>query len=353
MKICYFGIYNPDFSRNKIYINGLRKNGVEVIECRANTRGYLKYWKLFLKHWKIRDAYDALIVGYPGHIVVPLAKIISKKIVVADLLGSLEDAEVNSHDPSLFKKIKAKLADWLAVIFADIILLESEAQKEFFIKKFGKKYKYRVVYTGASEEFIRKSGYSLGGSSTEEENKKFKVLFRGRLTPESGIGYILKSAQILKKEDKISFLVLGGGQLLSFAGKEIRENNLTNVELVSKFLSYEELIGLIKKSDSDLSLGQIENNPRLNRTIPHKAFESFALGIPYLTGDAPAIRELITEGETGFLTPLVDSEKLAERINELSVNKDLLQKVSRNAQKMFNEKLAPSILAKQIIDIIS
>ena len=33
MRVCYFGTYRAEYSRNQIMIEGLRRNGVEVIEC--------------------------------------------------------------------------------------------------------------------------------------------------------------------------------------------------------------------------------------------------------------------------------------------------------------------------------
>ena len=33
IKVCYFGTYRAAYSRNKIMIEGLRRNGVEVLEC--------------------------------------------------------------------------------------------------------------------------------------------------------------------------------------------------------------------------------------------------------------------------------------------------------------------------------
>src|SRR3989344_6457800 len=97
MRICYFGIYNPEESRNKIYIKGFKEHGVEIIECRDVTRGPLKYLYLFWKHWKIRNKYDFLIVGYPGHVVVPFAKLISKKPVILDALCSLYEGVIVSR----------------------------------------------------------------------------------------------------------------------------------------------------------------------------------------------------------------------------------------------------------------
>src|SRR3989344_3959319 len=127
MTLCYFGLYDSNFSRNRVFIRGLRENDVVVNECRDTSPGLLKFWRLWQKH-RALPAYDAMVVGYPGHLVVPFAKLIARGPVVADFLGSLADAEVLSHRAGLWRRAKSALIDRLAVFFADVILLESEAQ---------------------------------------------------------------------------------------------------------------------------------------------------------------------------------------------------------------------------------
>ncbi|MEK9185276.1 MAG: glycosyltransferase, partial [Patescibacteria group bacterium] len=179
---------------------------------------------------------------------------------------------------------------------------------------------------------------------------KFIVLFRGRLTPESGITHILKAAEILKNEN-ILFKIIGGGQLLEKTKAMISEMNLANVALLTDFLPQKKM--LEEMAEADLSLGQLEDNPRLNRTIPHKAFESFALGIPYLSGDAPAIKEMVKEGGTGFLTPLADSISLAKKIKELSQKPEMLAQVSLKSKEMFYKRFTPEILAQNMLDFLN
>jgi glycosyltransferase involved in cell wall biosynthesis len=347
MKICYFGIYNPDFGRNKVYIEALKKAKHTIVECRDDSKGLAKYYSLWKKHKAIDHDYDAIIVGYPGHIMVPLARLISRKIVVADALGSLYDAEVNSHKPTLLRRIEYWLADLLMVKLAHKILLETEAQKKFFEKKYGKSEKYQVVYTGVDEQFVKNF---IKSNEQKSKNKRFIVLFRGRLTPECGIMYILKAAEILKHKTNIVFRIIGFGYLLEETEKYILEHNLTNIELVSEYMSQNDLIK--QMIGSDLMLGQFDDNPRLNRTIPHKAFEAFAMGIPYLTGNAPAVKEAVIHKKTGFLCNLANSKDLARNIEELSSDLKLLENVAVNAKKQFDSTFSSLCLAEKITKII-
>ena len=230
------------------------------------------------------------------------------------------------------------------VRFADKILLESEAQMKFFEKKFGKSNKYEVVYTGVDEKFGQKS------IKSESEKDKFTVLFRGKLTPESGIMHILKAAEILKENKNISFRIIGSGYFLEEANKFISEKKLANVELISRFLPTKELIEEMRKVN--LALGQFENNPRLGRTIPHKAFEAFTMGIPYLTGDASAIREIAEDGVNAFFVPLANPVATADKIESLVKQPELLEQVATRARKIFEEKFASTPLIEKLLKIM-
>ncbi len=40
MTVLYFGIYNPNYSRNRVLIKGLRENSIEVLECNVPYRSW-------------------------------------------------------------------------------------------------------------------------------------------------------------------------------------------------------------------------------------------------------------------------------------------------------------------------
>ena len=74
MTICYFGNYNPDYSRNHILISGLRQNGFKVFECNSRKQGLAKYFDLYQQHSKIKGKYDIMVAGFPGYQAMILAK---------------------------------------------------------------------------------------------------------------------------------------------------------------------------------------------------------------------------------------------------------------------------------------
>ncbi|MEI6843436.1 MAG: glycosyltransferase [bacterium] len=347
MKICYFGIYNPEFSRNKIYQKGLRENDVEIIDCSDRSSGFKKYWNLWKKHREIKNDYDAMVVGYPGHIITPFAKLLSSKKVVLDALCSLYEGEIISRNSAEWwspKRLKIWLIDFFAYKCADLVLLETDSQVDFISSKFFvDKNKCLRVFTSADDSIFYKD-------SNIQKRANFTVLFRGQFLPEAGVDTILHSAKILEKEN-IDFLVMGGG----FLKKEMRslaeKLDLKKVSFIEGFLPFDEIRNLMLSCH--VSLGQFGANPRLERTIPHKAFETISMGLPYISGRTKAVLELFTDRQNCLMVRLADVDDLAQKILELRDNPELAQKIGDGGMELFESKLQPKFLAKQILDKIS
>jgi len=341
MKICYFGIYDPNFGRNKVYISGLKENGHEIIECRDISPGILKFWRLWRKHRKM--VYDVMIVGYPGHIVVPFAKLISKGPVIFDALATLYEGEVLSRgryrrNPLMLLWIH--VTDYLAVKSADLILVETNAQKDFFIKRFSlKQNKIVRVFTGADEKVYFRDQSVL-------KQPQFTVVFRGKFLPEAGVEYILEAAKILETQN-VKFLIIGNGFLEKKIKAKIDELKL----LISQYLPSNELRE--KMLRCHVSLGQFGKHERLERTIPHKAFEALSLGLPYITGRAQGISELLTSGKDCLMVNCADGDDLADKILILKNNQELLENISGNGHRLFQEKLTSKKLGKDIIEAVN
>ncbi|MBL8158364.1 glycosyltransferase family 39 protein [bacterium] len=342
MRFLYFGIYDPDFSRNRIYMRALRAAGHEIVECRDTSPGPMKYARLAWRLLSLRGTYDALIVGYPGHVTVPIARLFSRAPVIVDFLGSFSDALAHSHGASRFKKWIFTIVDWLAIWCADRVLVESEAQKNYLISRFGRAKSYAVIYTGVDESvFFKEKG--------KEQNQKFAVLFRGRLTPESGIMHILEAAHLLQSQSDIEFRIVGYGHLLKHVEQVIHEQNLTNVQLISTHLSFDEMRGYI--SDADVSLGQFENNPRLDRTIPHKAFESAVMGIPYITGYSDAVREIFS-GAAFCMLEKANPRAIADAIIALKNDPEKRRQLAVNARSEYEKHASQSAIMRKIMTSI-
>ena len=114
LRVCYFGTYRANYSRNQIMIAGLRANDVDVIECHTSLwhgiddrvktasggwasfsfakRVFSAYIRLLKKYFSVGKDYDVMVLGYPGQLDVFLARLLTwfhHKPLVLDMFMSV------------------------------------------------------------------------------------------------------------------------------------------------------------------------------------------------------------------------------------------------------------------------
>jgi len=345
LTVCYFGTYTPEYSRNRILISGLRENDVEVIECQTVYGGFLKYIDLAIKHWKIRNKYDVMVVGFQGIQAVIWAKFITRKTIIFDAFASIYDSMVMDRKNVKTKSFVAKYYWWLdkiSMTLADIILFDTNEHINYASNEFGiKKEKFRRIFIGADIDIFYPD-------EKENSSKNFKVLFYGSFLPLQGIEYIVKAAKFLEKEKDIVFEIVGWGpekekiiELFNY----LKPKNLF-------FTDGQKQESLRKKGiEADLCLGIFGETNKTKRVIPNKVYECVAMRKPVVTADTPAIRELFEEGELMFVK-VADHVSLANAIMSLRNNKKLADSIAREGYQKFLKFSTPNILGKQLLEII-
>lgn len=330
-------------SVNAVYIKGFIKNGqsVEAYYVRS-VRDYIHVLRLVLG-----GRYEFIMVGYDSPQLVAICRVFTRKKIIYNALCSVYERIIVARGlHSRFSLYAAYywLLDFLAVCSANLVMLETNSQIEYFIKlfRFSRK-KYIRAWTGVDEE-------NFFYDSSAHKFPTFTVLFRGALMPEAGAEYVIRAAKILENED-VKFIMLSGGLLLDETRKLIEEIKPDNLEFRSELLPFDELRVLMQKCH--LSLGQLSDHPRLSRTVPHKAYESLAMKLPYLTAANTGILELLKDGETCITSKPADAGSLAEKILWAKNNYGTAEKISENGYEFYKNELTPSVLAKKTIDFIN
>ncbi len=346
MKICYFGDYDPDYSRNKVIIKGLQQNGVELVLCRSEIRGrsLVKLIELYRKHNKIKGEYDLMIVGYSdSRMMVPLAKIISSKKIVWDAFYSLYDSWVMDRALVREKSLKAKyywLLDWLSCKLSDNVLLDTDEHIKYFVKTFkiDQNRFIKVLVASTADKIMMDQG--------PKKNKKFKIFFYGKYIPLQGIEYIIRAAKILENKADLEFDILGSGQEFKNIKKISKELQIKNINFINR-VSYRELIGKMRRAD--ICLGIFGKTDKAKRVIPNKIYDAIALGKPVITSNTPAIKELFEDKKDILLCNIADGKDLALKILELKNNFQLREKIAINSYNLFKKECQPKIVAKRLI----
>lgn len=346
-KVLYLTATRPDYSLNAVLIKGLRENGVEVKEFYISKKGINGLREAYSLYRQYAQTIDALLIGYNSQLLaIGLRPFCRHKIIYNAVLSEYERMIISRAVAGRLslKALYYWLLDFLAVHWVDLTIVESDQQRMFFKKLFrASSRKVFDNYIGVSEE---KFYYN----PTLPKFDTFTVLFRGQFMPEAGVEYVIKATKRLESE-KIRFLIIGGGIGLEKIKRLIGKLKPTNLELITDFLPDDKLREIMQRCH--LSLGQVSNHERLDRTIPQKAYESLALKLPYLTAANFGILELLTPNETCLVCPPADAKALADKILWSKNNYQIAVAIGENGYRLFQTKLRTKRLARNLIDRIN
>lgn len=372
MKICYFGTYSiqEGYPRNNVIIKGLRKNGVEVIECHVElwkgsadklqgiktihynfkliSKVIHTYLLLILKFFKIPD-YDVLIVGFAGHFDIFLAKFLNifrKKLIVFDAVVSIYDTLVNERKVVKQGSFKARLL-WLidkyACCLADVILLEAYAHIDYFVEEFGlSEKKFIRVPIGADDEVFQPI-------VSARENNRFTVIYSGSYLPLHGLEFVVRAAKLLEKED-IHFILVGSGLAYTEIKNLADSLDVKNIEFINQWLGYDRLKEIMVEADACLGIFGI--TVRAPRVVCCKAFLPLAMAKPLITGDSQAAREILVDKQTALLCTMGDAQAIKESILLLRDNRKLREDLAINGYQLFINNFSPQKIGERLLIIL-
>jgi glycosyltransferase involved in cell wall biosynthesis len=292
-------------------ISCLRRAGVDVVERHVPVwegrehkwrAGPLTAARLLAAEARLLrrrgDDFDAVVVGYPGHLDLwPARRAARRRPVVFNPLVSVSDTLVGDRGrfrPESLAERALRAIDRAALRAADLVVSDTEANANLF-RTLGAR-KVEVCFVGAEERVFR-PGWEGGGAA----------LFVGKLIPLHGLETILAAARLAPD---LQFRVVGSGQL-----ERLLDGRPANVEHVP-WVEYEQLPEELHRAAC--ALGIFGLSAKAGRVIPNKVFQALACGTPVVTADTPAARELLRDGESALLVPPGEPEALAAALRRLT-----------------------------------
>lgn len=324
------GFHDKESPRYRNVCKEFIKEGYEIIECHTNAKGLFRKYKDLENQYKKLKARSnkpeasAILVTFPGFIIMPLAWFLTRlrpagfagqarPKLIFDAFVSISDTLVS--DRGKFSWINPfawflYCTDVILCRMADEILIDTEAHKKFFVRRFFLSPKrIRVLHVGTREDL-----FHPGPKEDRLQKGKFNVLFVGSFIPLQGIEYIVDAAEILKEHSDMHFTLLGSGQTRHAIEKRIAGKKLGNITLLP-FRPLAELPHYLRSAD--IALGTFGTSGKANRVIAHKVFDAVACGVPVITAKNDAIGEKFTDGKEVFLCKAGSGTSLAEKILEV------------------------------------
>ena len=167
---------------------------------------------------------------------------------------------------------------------------------------------------------IRGSGVDLVKFSfhAEPSTENPIVLLASRMLWDKGVGEFVDAANCLKNEGVLARFVLVGepdpGNPASI--EKTKLDDWVNSGVV-EWWGFKSNMHEIFKLTSMVCL------PSYGEGLPKVLLEALASGKPIITTDVPGCREVVYDNENGYLVPVKDSKKLADRIKYLLENPKL------------------------------
>jgi glycosyltransferase involved in cell wall biosynthesis len=342
MRVLYFGTYERDYPRNAQVISCLRRAGVEVSERHVPVwEGRQENWSAGagaaarLARAEIRllarphKEFDALIVGYPGHFDLPAARRAARgQPVVFNPLVSLSDTFV--ADRARFRRgsLAARALEAIdrrALRAADLVVADTRANADHLASLAGlPPERVEVAFVGAEERV-----FGPGWAPVDS----FTILFVGKLIPLHGLETVLAAA---RAAPELRFRLVGSGQL-----EDLMRDRPDNVEWIP-WIEYERLPDELHHAGC--ALGIFGTSAKAQRVIPNKAFQALACGAPLVTGDTPAARELLADGESALLVPPGDPDALAAALRRLASDPELARRIAGGGRAAYERHASEEVL---------
>jgi len=344
--ICAFGYFDLEGARSWVIRKGLTEAGFTVSLCRTEKEGFFPKIADLKRKWReCASSADAMYVVFPGHYLMPLAWRLTrrKKIpVILDAFLSLYDTEVNDRRRVAKWNPKAWFLffiDWLACALADVILIDTEEQKQYFVRRFhARPEKILVIPVGSRTDLF-------GLSNEPRPERPWTVRFYGSFIPLHGIETILGAAKELENTD-IRFEILGRGQTYPAMRALAERLKLTNVEFLDP-VPLADLPAFIR--GADVCLGIFGTSGKALRVIPTKAYDILCCGVPLITERSPAAERILRDREHALLTEPGNAHALAEAIRELQHNTSLAGHIASHGRALFEERFQPKMVTEPLV----
>ncbi|AEK60658.1 glycosyltransferase [Collimonas fungivorans] len=339
MKIVLWGTYDTGKPRVRLLLDGMRKNGFELIECHADIwsgvedksqvssifgklalmlRLFSCYPSLIWRYLQL-PAHDLVLVSYPGLFDVLVIRCFAwlRRVPVAwDVFISAYDTVVDDRRLFSVRHPVSRILwgfEWLAVRAADGIFMDTEAHARRLERLFRlPDGECGTVWVGAETE-----KFPVFPAAPPQPEKPLQVLFYGQFIPLHGIEYIVEAAGLLCDEE-IDWILIGKGQETLRIREMLAKAPLPRLRWLD-WVDYPDLITWIQQAD--ICLGIFGNSEKAANVIPNKVYQIIAAQKPLITRDSQAIRELLQHSPPCVsLIPAANAVALAHAVKSYAGN---------------------------------
>lgn len=212
----------------------------------------------------------------------------------------------------------------------------SKRLRENFINRYGvNRNKVEAIYTGPLDIYMKFKKEKI-------EEEPFTILFWGRISKYKGLMYLVRAADIIKREfPEIKIIIAGKGDL----GLSQEDLGDKVFEIHNHYIDNPTLVRYIQRS----SLVVL---PYTDATQSAVLMTACAFHKPVVATDVGGIPEVVENGITGLIVPPRDSQKLAGAIMRLLGDEKRRKEMAQNiGNKICKGEFDWDFIAKKTIEV--
>ena len=337
LRVVLWGTCDTGKPRVRILRDGLRANGVDLVECRADVWTGIEDKSQIRSRWHWLKLLSGIVLSYPrlvwrylrlpAHDWVLLGYPAIPDIFVIRLFAWLRGARISmdwflsAYDTVVLDRALVRrrhplagllwVIEWAAVHLPDHLFMDTNAHARRLESLFHlRPDRCNAVWVGVEKAFLEPAG---NPAPSRLADKPLQVLFYGQFIPLHGVPTIIQAARLLR-DRHIEWRLIGGGQQAALVRRMLEADPLQRLH-GDEWVDY----GALRRSIdiADVCLGIFGTSGKAASVIPNKVFQALGAGKLVITRDSPAIRELdaqilqrvvtVTAGDPVALAAVVES----------------------------------------------
>lgn len=237
--------------------------------------------------------------------------------------------EKYAHYLPFGEKMVEEIAVNLSTRFAntcDAIIAPSTDIKKTLVER-GVTVPIRVIPTGVDLQQFRRGKRGVLRKQLNIPESSRVMLFLSRLAKEKNVGFLFDAfARLAAKDPDLHFVLVGSGDEEENLKAKAAELGLGERTHFTGTKSGDDVISAYKGADLFVFASTTETQGMV-------VLEAMAGGLPVVAVDAPGVRDIVVEGQNGFLVPEGDVEAFVARCEQVFAEPDIRAVLKKGAEE--------------------
>lgn len=350
MRVCFFQAYNRDYIRTETLLDGLRANGVPLVECKVNRRGPLRYPLALARFLRGVGSCDVVLANFRSFELLWLLRLLTRKPIVHDAHISFWQSACEERGWFRPGSLPGRLLfflDRLNCRISDHVLIDTETHRDYFIRTFGvPPEKMTSVYISCEERLFQPR------PAPPKSRPETTVFWSGSGIPLQGLDVIYEAFRLLQERGVPVILRLAGAsRIIERMRQRAEAEGVRNIQFLGG-IPRRQVIEEIAAAEIGLG-GHYSTVPKAKQVIAGKVYELIAMRRPVIVGDSPATRELFVDGENALLCQMGSPESLADAVARLAADPALAEHLAANGYELYRCRLRPEVVVAPLLRVLA